>query len=85
MGKLFQNNETNTELFLKCKSKVVPVLLTEYHSMKAYRRSWGIARRILDLGTRWRRVVNFTSRPLYPQGKRSWYPLHRRLGGPRRW
>jgi len=31
--------------------------------------------RILDLGTRWRRVVNFTPRPHYPQGKRPWYPL----------
>jgi hypothetical protein len=42
--------------------------------MKAY---WSI----LDLGTRWRWVVIFTPRPLYPQGKSSWYPLDRRLGG----
>jgi hypothetical protein len=35
-----------------------------------------------DLGTRWRWVVRFTSRPLYPQGKSPWYPLDRRLGGP---
>jgi hypothetical protein len=27
-------------------------------------------------------VVSFTPRPLYPQGKSSWYPLDRRLGGP---
>jgi hypothetical protein len=27
-------------------------------------------------------VVSFTLRPLYPQGKSSWYPLDRRLGGP---
>jgi hypothetical protein len=27
-------------------------------------------------------VVSFTSRLLYPQGKRPWYPLYRRLGGP---
>jgi hypothetical protein len=27
-------------------------------------------------------VVSFTPRPLYPQGKSSWYPLGRRLGGP---
>jgi hypothetical protein len=26
-------------------------------------------------------VVNFTLRPLYPQGKNPWYPLNRRLGG----
>jgi len=29
-----------------------------------------------------RRVVSFTTRSLYPQGKRPWYPLDRRLGGP---
>jgi hypothetical protein len=47
--------------------------------MKAYWESGDIAQRILDLGTRWRRVVNFTPRPLHPQGKSSWYS--RRLGG----
>jgi hypothetical protein len=56
--------------------------LTKHHAMKAYWRSGGIAPRILDLGTRWRRVVSFTPRPLYPQGKSPWYPLDRRLGGP---
>jgi hypothetical protein len=35
-----------------------------------------------DLGTRWRWVVSFTPRPLYPQGKSPWYTLDRRLGGP---
>jgi hypothetical protein len=50
--------------------------------MKAYWRSGGIAPRILDLCTRWRWVVNFTPRPLYPQGENPWYPLDRRLGGP---
>jgi hypothetical protein len=35
--------------------------------MKTY---WGS-----DLGTRWRWVVIFTPRPLYPQGKSPWYPL----------
>jgi hypothetical protein len=28
-------------------------------------------------------VVSFTPRPLYPEGKSPWYPLDRRLGGPR--
>jgi hypothetical protein len=45
---------------------------------------WGsgtVAPRILDLGSRWRWVVSFTPRLLYPQGKRPWYPLDRRLGG----
>jgi hypothetical protein len=27
-------------------------------------------------------VVSFTPRPLYSQGKKPWYPLYRRLGGP---
>jgi hypothetical protein len=29
-------------------------------------------------------VVSLTACPLYPQGKISWYPLERRLGGPTR-
>jgi len=36
------------------KGKVVAVLLTEHHAMKAYCGSGGIATRILDFGTRWR-------------------------------
>jgi hypothetical protein len=43
--------------------------------MKAYLESGCIDPRILDLGTRWRWVVRFTPRLLYP-------PLYRRLGGP---
>jgi len=41
------------------------VYLTKHHAMKTY---WGagIAPRILDLGTRRRWVVIFTSLPLYP-------------------
>jgi hypothetical protein len=58
---------------------------TKYHAMKTYWGSGGIAPRILDFGTRWRWVVSFTSRPLYPQGKSRWYPLDRRLGGPQSW
>jgi hypothetical protein len=49
--------------------------------MKAYWGSGDIAPRILDLGTRWRRVVSFTHRSLYPQGKSRRYPLDKRLGG----
>jgi hypothetical protein len=37
---------------------------------------------ILNLGTRWRRVISFTSLSLYPQGKSPRYPLDRRLCGP---
>jgi hypothetical protein len=43
--------------------------------MKVYWGSEGIAPRILELGTRWRLVVSFTPRPLYPQRKSPWYPL----------
>jgi hypothetical protein len=35
---------------------------------------------ILNLGTRWRWVVSFMPRLLYPQGKNLRYPLNRRLG-----
>jgi hypothetical protein len=55
----------------KCKGEVVPVvffLLIEHHALKAYWGTGGIASRILDLGTRWRWVISFTARPLYPPG-----------------
>jgi hypothetical protein len=57
--------------------------LTKHHVMENYWRSGGIPPRILDLRTRRRWVVSFTSRPLYTPGKSPWYPLDRRLGGPR--
>ena len=41
----------------------------------------GIALFILNLGTRWRRVVNFTLWPLYPCGKCSQCPQNRTLDG----
>jgi hypothetical protein len=69
------------------RSTVCPVklslCLTKHHAMKAYWGSEGIApHTFFDLGTRWRWIVSFTLRLLYPQGKRLWYPLDRRLGGP---
>jgi hypothetical protein len=45
--------------------------------------SGGTAPCILNLGTRWRWMVSFTPRPLYPREKSPWYPLDRRLGGPK--
>jgi hypothetical protein len=60
----------------------VPLCLTKHHAMEAYWGSGGTAPRILDLDTRWRWVVSFTTRPLYLQGKSTWYPLDSRLGGP---
>jgi hypothetical protein len=53
--------------------------IVQHHAVKTYWRSGGIALRILNLDTRWRWVVSFTSRPLYPR-----YPVDRRLGGPQR-
>jgi hypothetical protein len=44
--------------------------------------SWYVDPYYLDLGNRWRRVVSFTPRPLYPRGENPRYPLDRRLGGP---
>jgi hypothetical protein len=41
--------------------------LIEHHAIKTYWGCGGIAPRILDLGTRWRWVVSFTTRPLYPR------------------
>jgi hypothetical protein len=52
--------------------------------MKTYWESGGVASRLLNLGTRWKRVVSFTPRPLWPQGISPRYPLARRLGKPQR-
>jgi len=52
--------------------------------MKTYRSSGGIAPLILDLNTRWRWVVYFTSRLLYPR-ERTRYSLNTRLVGPQSW
>jgi len=49
--------------------------------MEAYWGRGGIASCILDPSTRWRQVVSITPWSLYHQGKSTWYPLHRRLGG----
>jgi hypothetical protein len=44
---------------------------------------WRYSSTILDLGTKYVWVVNFTHRPRYPRGKSPRYALDRRLGGPR--
>ena len=49
--------------------------------MKAYGGCRGIAPLILNIGTRWRLVVNFMPRPLYSV-KEPRCPLNRRLDGP---
>jgi hypothetical protein len=84
-GALAHRNLRATRCCIKStgKGKFVPVLfLTEHYTMKAHCGSGGIAPRIPDLGTRWRRAVTFTPRPLYPQGKIPLYSMDRRLGGP---
>jgi hypothetical protein len=45
-------------------------------------KSGGTVPPILNLGTRWRWVVSFTSRPLYPWGKSPRYPLDGTMGRP---
>jgi hypothetical protein len=68
--------------YSKVKGKVVPVLLTKHHAMKSYGGVELYLYSFFDHGTRWRCMVIFTPRLLYPQGKIPWYPLDRRLGGP---
>jgi hypothetical protein len=46
-----------------------------------YKKETSITPFILNLGTRWRWLVNLTPRPLYPR-KELLHPLNRRLGGP---
>jgi len=56
--------------------------LTKHDALKVYRGNGSITPRILDLGTRRRWAVSFTSRPLYSRGKSPRYSLDRRLCGP---
>jgi hypothetical protein len=68
---------------IKVKMVKLSLCLTMHHAMKTYWGSGGIAPSILDLGTRWRWVVSFTTRPLYPQEKSLCFPLDRGWVGPR--
>jgi hypothetical protein len=43
---------------------------------------WRYSSTILNLGTRWRWVLSFTPRPLYPWVKSPRYPFNMRLGEP---
>jgi len=54
--------------------------LTKHHAIKTYWGSAGIAPRILNHDTRWRWMVSFTLRPLYPLGKSPLYAWCRRAG-----
>jgi hypothetical protein len=69
--KIFWSGKRNvtwnsTYTFIKVKIKL-SLFLTKLHAMKTYWGSGGIALRILDLATRWRWMVSFTPRPLYPR------------------
>jgi hypothetical protein len=55
--------------------------IVSVHAMEVCTGSRGIAVLILNLGTRWRWVVNVTPRPLYPWERSARYTLKRRLGG----
>jgi hypothetical protein len=43
--------------------------LTENHTMKTYGGVEVWLHAFFDLGTRWKRMISFTPRPLYPQEK----------------
>jgi hypothetical protein len=73
---------TSFRSLLKGRKVKLSLCLTKHHAMKIYRGCGGIAPCILDFGTRWRWVVRFMPWLFYPQGKSSWYPFDRRLGGP---
>jgi hypothetical protein len=78
----WMNEWMNGEFLSERFNEWVPVLfLTEQQAMKTYWGSGSIIPRIIDFGTRWRWVVSFTPRLLYPQEKIPWYPLDRRLCG----
>jgi hypothetical protein len=58
------------------KGNAVPLQVT-----KSYVGWRGITPLIIKTGVRWKWVVNFTPRPIYPE-KKPWCLLQRRLGGP---
>jgi hypothetical protein len=55
--------------------------LNKHHAMKTYWGSEGIAPRI-NLDARWKWMISFTLRPLYPGVKNILFPLDRTLDGP---
>jgi hypothetical protein len=67
---------------VKDKVKILVLFLTNHHAMKAFGGVEVQLHSFFDLGIRWRWLVSFTHRPLYPQVKNPWYPLNKRLGGP---
>jgi hypothetical protein len=62
---IWRNLINHAKMWPKVKVKL-SLCLTKHQAMKTYWGSGGIAPRILDLGTRWRWVVSFTSRERAP-------------------
>jgi hypothetical protein len=46
---------------------------------------WRYTTCVLHLDTRWRQVISFLPRPMYPWEKGASYPFDRRLDGPHSW
>jgi hypothetical protein len=76
MGNTGNTTATRSQVLSGKDSKVVPV----HNAMNVYR-GLGASSTILDLYTKWWRVVSITPQPLYPGAKRSWYPLHSGMSG----
>jgi hypothetical protein len=68
-----------------CKDKVVSVFNQLSTTLWRSIGEWRCSFIILDLGTRLRRMVSFTCRPLYRHGKSLRHSLHRKLGKPQSW
>jgi hypothetical protein len=69
---------------LECKKGIVAVLNKLSTMPWRYMGEWRYSSTFLDFGTRWRCVVSFTPRSLYPRGNCPRCTLDRRLGGPQR-
>ena len=66
---------------LSCVLLLWGTVSVQVHATKAYRGSRGAAPLILNLGTRWRWAVNFTSRPIYARVRTGgWMGLRAGLG-----
>jgi hypothetical protein len=64
---------------IRCNRNIYIKYVFCVHAMKLCNGSRGVAPLILNLGTRWRWVVNFTPQPLYPWERTSW-PIKYKAG-----
>jgi len=67
---------------VECRKVHLSLLLIQHRAMKTDCRSGGMARRILNLSTRWKWLVRFTTLSRYPRGKRPRFQLDMRLQWP---